>query len=58
MGSPGDLQPWICSEKSALCIHTNNSIWPMLGGILPLNETTGGRVFIFVHRLVLAMTND
>ena len=26
--------------------------------LLILNETTGGRVFIFVHRLVLAMTND
>ena len=26
--------------------------------LLILYETTRGRVFIFVHRLVLAMTND
>ena len=43
-GSPGDLKPWICSEKSALCIHTNNSIWPMLGGILPLTTNDLSRL--------------
>ena len=35
---PWGLKRWICSEKSALCIHANNSIWPMLSGILPLNR--------------------
>ena len=38
-------------KKSALCIHANNFIWPMQGGILPFNGTevtrweamTGGR---------------
>ena len=35
-GFPCSLKRWICSEKSALCIHANNSIWSMQGGILPL----------------------
>ena len=25
-------------KKSALCVHANNSIWPMQGGILPLMD--------------------
>ena len=35
---PWGLKHWICSEKSALCIHANSSIWPMQGGILPLRN--------------------
>ena len=32
-GLKWSLKRWICSEKSALCIHANNSIWSMQGGI-------------------------
>ena len=36
LGFPWSLKRWICSEKSDLGIHANNSIWSMQGGILPL----------------------